>query len=498
MERLFSLLIVEDDPLILQALAKSHCWPEHGYRLAGAVNNAEEALALATRNPPDVVLTDICMNGLSGLDLIERLHDLCPEMMYVILSGYSEFEYAHRALRLGVFEYLTKPIDDAQFHATFARLYERLMEKRQQVDSIKTACGEFVTDILNREMDAAYLKERLLTLKMQGGHRWYRVILLEGGETDSSALAEQFGVPEWQCAVLGVRHVLIWGSNTGDVPDALLQRYLQAHPGMRAGVGGRQKLPKLCQSRQEAEWALDALFFTGQSMNASGTMPRCDRIALNRYADAVVQAWMGLDETVMKAATGDYFRFVRSQGAERDKVLINITHILIRLLSKMREGQRFERDVEILQAPLMSAFTVDQLERRTTELLIRLQKEFRCASPAVQDSLAGRACAYIDAHIEQRITLSDIAADLFINASYLSRTFKQTVGDNINHYITHKKITRATEDMRNLNLSLRQIAYRLGFADYTYFCVQFKKETGETPLNYRKRLLYGGETEKKT
>lgn len=498
MDRLFSLMIVEDDPVILQALVQSRHWPNHGYVVSGAAASAEEALELAMHCPPDVVLTDICMNGMSGLDLIELMHTHCPETMYVILSGYSEFEYARRALRLGVFEYLTKPIDDEKFDRVFAQLYERLMKNRQYVDSISAACREFVMDVLNREMNPAYLKERFSTLRLGSEARWYRAVLFEGSAIDPKALVEYFDILEWQHIALGTRHALILASDTGDIPERQLRIYIESHPGVRIGIGGRQKLQRLYLSGKEAERALDAMFFTGKRIDTASTAPPFDRIALNRYADALVQAWTGMDERATKAAMGDYFRFVRSQGAGRDIVLLNIVHILGRILSHTSEGQRPEQNMDGVQELLLSAFTVEQLEDYTTSFMLNLQERRRRSSPAAQGSLTGRACAYIDAHIEERITLSDIAAHLYVNASYLSRTFKQAMGDNISHYITHKKIARAMGDMRNLNLGIREIAYRLGFTDYAYFCVQFKKETGETPLNYRKRILYGDGTERKS
>lgn len=498
MDRQFTLLIVEDDSLILQALAQPQRWLKLGYALIGTADSAEKALELAMSNPPDVVLTDICMNGLSGLDLIEMLRARCPETMYVILSGYSEFEYARRALQLGVFEYLTKPIDNAWFDTIFAQLHAHLTKRRQCADSVSAARREFVIDILNREMDSVYLRERLFSLRLGEEAQWYRVILLEGTIVDQNALVNHFGLSSWQHIVLGRRHALILASSSGIVPELQLRAYLDDQPSVHAGVGGRQKLQNLHRSRQEAEWALDRLFFTGESLALSGTMPHCDHIAITRYSDAIVQAWTELDERVMNAAIKDYFRFVRIQGAGRNAVLLNTTNILSRISSKLGEGQQPEQSPESVQESLMNTSTVDQLESLTTSILLNLQANCRSSLPIVQDGLAGHACAYIEEHIEERITLSDIAAHLFVNPSYLSRTFKQAIGDNVNHYITHKKIARAKADMRNLNLGIREIAQNLGFTDYSYFCVQFKKETGKTPLNYRKRILYGDGTEKKT
>lgn len=497
MKRLFTLLIVEDDPLILQALAHSRHWPDLGYALIGAAATGEEAMAMALSHSPDVVLTDIRMNGMSGLDLIELLRTHCPETMYVILSGYSEFEYARRALQLGVFEYLTKPIDSQKFNAVFARLYERLTENRQRIDSIGAARNEFLMDVLSREMDPAYLQERLSTLQLGEEAQWYRVVLLEGEIVEQKILQEQFSVAAWQHIILGARYALIFSSIAGAAPEVQLQSYIHSHSGVRIGIGGQTKLAKLQQSRKEAERALDTLFFSGECIGAAKETPNFDHLGLNQWADNVVQAWASMDERTLRAAVADYFRFVRGLGSGRDIVLLNIIHILNRVFVQLGEGQQPPMGVDHFQKSLMNAFTLDQLEIHTSTVLSALHEKHRKSSLMAQESLPGRACAYIEAHIQERIALSDVAAHLYVNASYLSRIFKQAIGDTISHYITHKKIVRAMEDMRNLSLGIREIAIQLGFSDYSYFCVQFKKETGETPLNYRKRLLYGDAMEKK-
>lgn len=127
-----SLIVAEDEELFRRELATATPWEEEGFVLAGEAADGEEAWKLVLERKPDVLLADIRMPGLDGLSLLERMQDELPEAeapMTVFLTGHSEFDYARRALRLGAFDYLLKPLDDAELAGVLKRLREALDER---------------------------------------------------------------------------------------------------------------------------------------------------------------------------------------------------------------------------------------------------------------------------------------------------------------------------------------------------------------------------------
>lgn len=107
---MYRILLVDDEALIREAVSENVKWEQYGYELAGSCENGKEALEFIEENPVDVVFTDICMPYMDGMELSEKLSEDYPAVKIVILSGYDDFDYAKKAIRYGVKEYLLKPI----------------------------------------------------------------------------------------------------------------------------------------------------------------------------------------------------------------------------------------------------------------------------------------------------------------------------------------------------------------------------------------------------
>ena len=116
-----SVVFVDDNPLILQSLRHSIPLESLGYQLAGAFTNSSEALAFCCENRPQMLITDIKMPGMSGLELIERLQTVYSNFSSIVITGYDEFAYAQKALRLGAIDIILKPIDDESLIAALRR-----------------------------------------------------------------------------------------------------------------------------------------------------------------------------------------------------------------------------------------------------------------------------------------------------------------------------------------------------------------------------------------
>lgn len=140
---MFALIIAEDEELFRKELSTATDWEKFGFMLIGAAQDGGEALELVRSARPDAVITDVRMPGLDGLGLLAAIQDL-PEgnrPFVLILSGHSEFEYARTAMRLGAFDYLMKPLDDAELEATMTRLAQALAERsrRKALDEVAAA-----------------------------------------------------------------------------------------------------------------------------------------------------------------------------------------------------------------------------------------------------------------------------------------------------------------------------------------------------------------------
>lgn len=145
---MLKIIVVEDEPAVRKELSLLTPWEELGFLFSGEAGDGEEALVLAERVKPDAVITDIRMPGMDGLTFIEELvsragADGSPPPECIVLSGFSEFEYARQALRLGVGEYLLKPVDDKDLSVALSRARDRILERQAREAAAKSVFNEF-------------------------------------------------------------------------------------------------------------------------------------------------------------------------------------------------------------------------------------------------------------------------------------------------------------------------------------------------------------------
>jgi len=132
---MIKVLVIDDEPMQRQGIVRLTPWGDFGAEVIGAAGSGMEGILLAREHRPDVLIVDIKMPGLSGLDVIARLREEL-EAEYIILSGYGEFEYAQRAIALGVCAYLLKPIDDEDLAAAVKLAAAHIDESRRRLRGV--------------------------------------------------------------------------------------------------------------------------------------------------------------------------------------------------------------------------------------------------------------------------------------------------------------------------------------------------------------------------
>lgn len=124
-------LIIDDEPIIVRGLENLFDWRNNGFELAGKAFNGEEGLTVAKKLEPDIILTDIRMPKLTGLELISSLKPDMPELEFIIISGYDEFSYCQEALRLGAFDYILKPVNYQQLGEKLAQVRNKIFARKE-------------------------------------------------------------------------------------------------------------------------------------------------------------------------------------------------------------------------------------------------------------------------------------------------------------------------------------------------------------------------------
>ncbi len=456
---MFQVLLADDEPSVTDALRRSINWAACGLEVAAVVTSGEEALACINERPIHIVITDIRMANTDGLSLCQQISRMNRGIQTIIISGFAEFSYAQKALSYGALAYCLKPLEYDELKRHLQRAVHRLREASHLPDH------DDLLDALQNG-DVPELRATLHELGLPGDAFYAAVCVGKAA----------FPMLPSGCITL----------HLGYRKDA----YISAEPFSQQGV--RAYLSDLASC---------GLSYTISAVNAA-VLPRTIKNLSSAAFRFFITPGRKLAPEKQEDHAAPYLREIARAAALGDAVRT------VSLLDKLHgpAGQSFTlHSVWRLYSILFSCdafgaslapddiYSPEQLVFRYQsfpELLTTLRERICAGAPISSGeglSNAGflQMMRYIDTHYDRRLSLSDLAKEMNLNANYLSQVFKKETGKTFLKYITGLRIEKAKELLDSGDYSISDTAAALGFNDYFYFLKTFKRVTGLTPKQYR-------------
>ncbi|MDR2029377.1 MAG: response regulator [Treponema sp.] len=532
---LYSFVIVDDEPEIREGIRDTISWEDMGFSFAGACANGFEALELAERILPDVVMTDINMPFMDGLTFTERLLTMSPNTKVLIISGYDDFYYARKALQLQVYDYIVKPITPDEFRTLLGRLRQTLDEERisrQDLEHIKKQLAEslpllrerFLVHIIEGKFNRNSLNERFayfgLPFPTEGAA--YQCLVLdfvhrrEGEDFDLDLITARNILGKfWAPFMPGMSLqdgadrlvILVWAADKAAVyREGLKTAELLWHNLQSAG------LKDLALGVGEAAENLESL---GHSYNAavealSWAILR-EKRGLTVYREVVGKPGIqgsspspGWGRKIVSALKiGDRDEACRYIGDmvyyfKNSPLTLSEYHIKLRLvLAALLQGLE---DMEIPQDeifppssdPFVDIKGFKNLDEVRTWFII-LAESISSYTRARQENFAlvkvREALDYLETHYDDpSLSLQGLCKKLDISASYFSAILKKHHDKTFVEELTAIRINKAMELLRTTDMMIYEIADKIGYRDAHYFSLSFHKYTGLTTTEYRDRM----------
>ncbi len=467
---MYRLIIADDEENIRNGMANSLPWRDWGFEVAALCASGQEVLDHMAACRPDVVLSDIRMPGMDGVELMQRLSREYPQVKIVILSGYSDFKYLNMSIRSHVAEYLLKPTDIDDFEDTFRRLKAAMDHERLRRAQITESVLRHFHLWLTAMLAGTAAPEGLRRLAFLVGGEDMAVLYSSGEEIHPAALRAD--IEAVQRAVRdGVRVTLSAGvSDLCTEPGMLPQAYEQAN----------------CSAKQSAFAGQECVYFFSQMQQ--------ERPAGMPYFDT---------EQVEKALLAQDYEALR---AEIDRVLLPLTarlpeyravdQLCLSLLFHvslwgLRYGLQMEEVLRALGAHYTDIYQSETLAAKRDFVLACL---FGCQQALARrrshghavKSVAMRVREYVDAeYCSNAISLESVAAYVHKTPAYISRVFKNELGCNFSDYLTEKRMRRAAQLLAAPEGKVYRIAAQCGYADTSNFIRVFKRFYGVSPMEYR-------------
>lgn len=519
-------MIVDDDVEMLDWLSKILDWEKYGYTLSAVARNGSEALALCSADMPDFIITDITMPGMDGVELINAVQKLKPEIKCVFLTCHEDFNYAVKAVKLQVEDYVLKY---ALTQDTLADLLNRMRPSLQassaRQDELSLLHRELTTNrLLLEEKFFADIAERMIFLKNDILERAgalkinlppgpFRIIgtyvdnyenYLEQGVVKENYQFKSCFLNLAKEIVESGQSVKYFAFGTGvfaafyrdDANDNTIRRKLveQLEQFHAAVFGNLNVAASSCISSrytqygdtgkalEECNLLRDSYFYEGSGLVIHERKSYNDedsRELLDEFMADFVPALNHADRTVVGQTLDWLYNRLqkRSYAPSSVKRIYKNIKMQIELLA-LKKGHAAD-------ASPMSPDTFDAVKSGLAELT----EAFVKASLSIRQPTSRKEICtvlnYIEANIHERITCESMAGMVNMNGSYFSRLFKNETGKNFSDYLIGKRIEKATYLLENTDMRIEEITKAVGLEQPSYFYKLYRKVTGKTPGEVR-------------
>ncbi|MDY0287742.1 MAG: response regulator [Sphaerochaeta sp.] len=510
-----SLLIVDDEPIEREAIRLLVLNNLSDIVIVGEAGNGIEALRIARLKKPDIIMIDINMPGMNGLECIEHITKEQINTKFIVVTSYSTFAFAQQAIRLGVYDFLVKPAEIDVIRKTFTKVtndiyLERMnssMNKQleERVDALNPVVElNILKSLLNKDSDADF--PHLFSLLSLSPHRCcvFLVRRPEEKRIEFQRLAlrlKQLGFISLTCPKDASTEVavIVREHNKKDSHDLSLAEYISDHivsmgVGWHGGIGDWvsdvRDLPKsydqACTSLKHAIRNNLEVCSIGD-VTVGGTF---DSYKISHYVKELTRLIIQQAREPLLEAFDEFFEMMKLN--DQEMLGENTFHMLLLIKQKLSEtitGYSI-RNEEFSHANSITSQSGEHMIRQWMhgELLDLLQ-EVDLARDSQKGSLYQFALDYIQKNFQQSIELDDLAARLGISASYVSKLLRKNAGKSFSEIVTELRLEKSKLLLADVSLSVKEITFSVGFNSQHYFARLFKKYVGCSPSDYR-RLLH--------
>ncbi|GAE30467.1 response regulator [Alkalihalobacillus hemicellulosilyticus] len=530
--------IIDDDTVIREGLVKHVRWQELGFEIVETAKDGLEALNKIEHNPPDVIITDIYMPNMTGLELTKKLFNQFPSIQIIIQSGYDHFENARKAIQYGVKHFFLKPAPIQEIENVLIEIKQKIESEEKQrklLASYEEQRKEYLIytkDALIRDMlTKRYKRGGIPTEKLNLLHiSPLQKVVVSTLTVIRPAYLTKAHERDWQLMKFSVQniitelietdtrttqvdlHVVDYSDSTfvlvvfeNEYTDCLeklceelanelmstLLFYLKVS--VIIGIGRvKQGIHEMIDSYLESQRALEAAEY--QEVNKVFTLSEAETYGSSPvYSypfDMITSIQSAIQQKDAELVYSIWQKFIEEIKNEQSIPLLIVQNVCVTILNalmfdaQLRE-QWQSKDLSKLMGTVYAHRTIHHL----TEWMGHYIEEW---IQQVKEELTGRKSyklivgvkEYVHEYYDQEITLAEIAETLYVNRNYLSQIFKKVTGETFVNYLNHFRIEKAKDYLRQKKYMVYEVSEMVGYQNPTYFSQVFKSMTGVSPSEY--------------
>lgn len=525
-------MLVDDEPFILQGLSVLIDWEAEGYEIVKTAVNGMEALEYLKKNQVDLIIADIKMPVMSGLQLLEIIREeKISSAYFIILSGYNDFQYAQKAIRYSCMDYILKPVQKEGLLKSLRNAVKNKEIIEKEAENGRRMQQAYLVQNLTTLLRGKYTQSHLQfvqeNLRLSGGIRYIHISLSniaaleEMSDSEVAGLrnrlfenCENFlGEDKNHCIrdILGYEEEYEVGflccdymfTERGESLEEFLLKLLESAsrelevPVVILVGKWVENIAKISRSYSTACTLRSFVGFRTQKSiyyYEEEIQVNPARVVLcKQNLDRLIQAVEQNDRMEINKSVDDLFQEMETMGMSREMVSMNTNYLLFQLIHLAVEQDESVRQEEIMlyisehvSEPGISRGSRSHMRKfacEYAEYLIQLRKN-------VSRGILLEVEREIREHYAENLTLRELSQKYFVNSSYLGQIFRKKYGQSFKDYLSNYRICEAAQQLLKTDKKISQIAEDVGYHDTDYFISKFIEQKGCTPSKYRKN--FGG------
>ncbi|UQZ33384.1 DNA-binding response regulator [Paenibacillus sp. PK3_47] len=513
---MIKVVIVDDEPKLRQGLQTLIPWESLGFTVIAAAGNGRDALKIIGEEAPELVIADIRMPVMDGLQLIQQLRSAGHRMHCIILSGYADFEYAKQAIKYGVEGYLVKPVNVTEMSATLKQVRMRIEEEHQRRDRDMEGGTDrevYLHRLLApREMpeDPAVLRSKLGDAELLWSHYEIVVIALRVSEGERAEQLQHLAaglrqavegrgiVTVFPAHMILLLNTPLYGRQRRDSLYAEIQSTAGDIP-FSAATGGTVREPgHIYSAYAKAQEAVKQAFFgrKGTLLEPGRTLFAAPEPAAakaegefdKQLDDLIFRLYYSLDagsRTMVLPLLNEAALLFCRQEQEEKQVKQSFFFLCNAIIHKLAAASRIElkameRVSRFLDRIYQHDYLTDLLEE-THSFLLEFAED---TGPKGKDQEIRQMLGFIHRHYSEDLRLSTMAGLLNYSTPYLGQLFRNKTGEYFNTYLDKVRIGKAKE-LLDQGMKVYEVAEHVGYGSVNYFFSKFKKYEGRSPSDYK-------------
>ena len=524
---MYRLMIADDEKFIRKGLTQQIDWKELGFEIVGIFSDGEEVIEYLDSMTVDVILTDIMMTHIGGIDIARYVHENAIPCKVVFISGHKEFDLALSAIKYGVQEYILKPTEDDKIREVFGKIKQELDKNQRDwelqnrmADRLKEMypileekfLGSLIMGALDDRKDIEQ-RMHLLYPEIDADHCHCFIAELEVLEYDNFIQTKwNYGSGQFDDAIynftkyfksIGSFHVIYkWKGKVRLF--AILNEYRDI---------SSENL-KLCERFAEEfadefmkifhvdvelkiEWVFENIYQVPLCRESIVKKEyRCDeegqllqeqkKLLLTNIMTGNISTAQKIMRSILKSLSGDDMRYCLD--------------FVVDMLSSISE-MLLENNVQLYRViqpyidyrSIINIASMAELEKYCDRIFGKMKSREGAFDQFNKSSLINQVKSYVERHIREDIILEDVANEVYISVTHLSRIFKKQTGESFQQYVIRKKMEKAAELLHDSQYKVYQVGEYLGYKTSWYFSKVFSNYMGYSPGQYRKEVLDMGD-----